>query len=283
MIKILQQFIVALLAYAFLGLLFVLPLEVASRFCGWVFALVGPLLPRSRRSLFNIAYAMPETTPAEQRRINKEAWRNFGCVMGEFLHSNTLIHSERITFEGLDYLKKNKKGGILVGAHLANWEIGSAGAQVLGYRVSAGVRSLNNPFLRGLLNSRLKNYAQIYEKGIDSVRGINQALKRGEYFALLADQKLREGMMLPFFGYDATTPVAHIKLAKKYKVPMFMVQVIRKPGCRFVIRISPFDLSGNNIATIGKRMNATMEKWIRENPEQWLWFHRRWPESKSVK
>jgi hypothetical protein len=26
------------------------------------------------------------------------------------------------------------------------------------------------------------------------------------------------------------------------------------------------------------RVNATLEEWIRDRPEQWLWVHRRWPD-----
>jgi KDO2-lipid IV(A) lauroyltransferase len=26
------------------------------------------------------------------------------------------------------------------------------------------------------------------------------------------------------------------------------------------------------------RVNATLEAWIRDRPEQWLWVHRRWPD-----
>jgi KDO2-lipid IV(A) lauroyltransferase len=26
-------------------------------------------------------------------------------------------------------------------------------------------------------------------------------------------------------------------------------------------------------------VNALLESWIRERPAQWLWLHRRWPES----
>jgi len=26
------------------------------------------------------------------------------------------------------------------------------------------------------------------------------------------------------------------------------------------------------------RVNATLEEWIRDRPEQWLWVHQRWPD-----
>jgi KDO2-lipid IV(A) lauroyltransferase len=31
-------------------------------------------------------------------------------------------------------------------------------------------------------------------------------------------------------------------------------------------------------AALMTRVNATLEEWIRDRPEQWLWVHRRWPD-----
>jgi KDO2-lipid IV(A) lauroyltransferase len=32
-----------------------------------------------------------------------------------------------------------------------------------------------------------------------------------------------------------------------------------------------------DVHTLTSAMNATLERWIREQPECWLWLHRRWP------
>ena len=36
------------------------------------------------------------------------------------------------------------------------------------------------------------------------------------------------------------------------------------------------DRRADTLATMTD-VNTTMERWIRERPEQWLWLHRRWP------
>ena len=35
-----------------------------------------------------------------------------------------------------------------------------------------------------------------------------------------------------------------------------------------------------DVVTVLTRMNAMLEDWIRQNPEQWFWVHRRWPRAK---
>ena len=104
---------------------------------------------------------------------------------------------------------------------------------------------------------------------------------------MLIDQKLREGEMLDFFGHKASTAVAHLRFVQKYDLPILMIRVIRTKGCHFRVVITKLDLSGfdkkdpDYTAKAGTYINSIIESWIREYPEQWLWPHRRWPESKG--
>ena len=59
-------------------------------------------------------------------------------------------------------------------------------------------------------------------------------------------------------------------------------RVIRRPGLRFhVTTTGPLDLPRNAEGEIDVRgatqmINTVIEGWVREEPAQWLWFHRRW-------
>ena len=276
--------------FILIGIIRLMPPAIASAVGGALVGQIGPLTPWHRRSLFNIGYAMPETSMAERQRIARAAWVNLGRVGGEFCHVRRIIASDRITIEGLEHLNANSRGGFMIGAHLGNWEIFSAPANRLDLKLSAVYRPTNNPIVTRLLYGRSSLYHRIYEKGPQGARAIASTITKGEYFAMLVDQKLREGMMLDFFGHKASTAIAHIRFALRSGVPIFMVQVIRTGGCRFHLRITPFDLpeghgrgkdDDETVALIGTRINAIIERWIRENPEQWLWPHRRWPASKG--
>ena len=281
----------AVLVYALAGMIRLVPAPAASALGAGLLGLAGPLTPWHRRTLFNIGYAMPELPEAERRRIARASWFNLGRVVGEFFHTGRLIRSGRVTIEGAEALEGNTRGGLLVGAHIGNWELLGAPAIRLGDQVSAVYRPANNPIVSRLLNKRGSVYARMYEKGRQGARGIASTVGGGGYFAMLVDQKLREGLMLPFFGHKASTAVAHIRIALKTGAPIFMVQVVRLEGCRFHIRVSEYDLpkasgrSGKGVdklaAETAAGINKVIEGWIRENPEQWLWPHRRWPASKG--
>jgi KDO2-lipid IV(A) lauroyltransferase len=62
------------------------------------------------------------------------------------------------------------------------------------------------------------------------------------------------------------------------------VRVLRLKGAHFrLVAETPLTLprSGNSAAdtlALMTTVNETVERWVREHPEQWLWVHRRWPD-----
>jgi Kdo2-lipid IVA lauroyltransferase/acyltransferase len=58
----------------------------------------------------------------------------------------------------------------------------------------------------------------------------------------------------------------------------------RTNGARFrMISEPPLTLRKTGDSDADRRalmveVNAIVERWVREHPEQWLWLHRRWPD-----
>ena len=278
----------ALVFYGLAGILMIMPVGVASLIGGVLMRLIAPLTPFHRRSLFNIGYAMPELSLAERKKIANGMWMHLGRVLGEYLHTKNLVMSNRITYEGLEHLEPLKeKGGFMITAHLGNWELVVAPALHVDLPVNVVFRRINNPLISKLLMRRVQVFDAVFQKGIEGARGMASTVKSGKTFVALVDQKLREGEMLDFFGHKASTAVAHIKLAEKFNTPIVTVQIIRTKACHFHIVIKPLDLSGldpkapDYVQQAGTHINGVLEGWIRENPEQWMWPHRRWPASKG--
>ena len=278
----------AVIFYGLAGILMIMPVGVASLLGGGLMRLIAPLTPFHRRSLFNIGYAMPELSSAERKKIANGMWMHLGRVLGEYLHTKNLVMSDRITYEGLEHLEPLKeKGGFMITAHLGNWELVVAPALHVDLPVNVVFRRINNPLISKLLMRRVQVFDAVFQKGIEGARGMASTVKSGKTFVALVDQKLREGEMLDFFGHKASTAVAHIKLAEKFNTPIVTVQIIRTKACHFHIVIKPLDLSGldpkapDYVQQAGTHINGVLEGWIRENPEQWMWPHRRWPASKG--
>ena len=207
------------------------PVRFASAFGGALFGTIGPISPWNRRVIFNIGYAMPETDSGQRRRIARQAWHNMGRVVGEFFHIEALMKSGYVSLEGGEHLDP-ERGGMLIGAHLGCWELIGGPALMQGYAASCVYRPTNNPLVNALLHKRNRVYTRVYEKGRDGARGITETIRRKEFFSMLVDQKLREGIMLDFFGHKASTAVAHVKAALRMDVPILMVQMVLAAATR---------------------------------------------------
>ena len=259
-----------------------LPLPVASFAMGGLVRLLGPVSPWQARARRNIERALPEMSPAERARTLRAMWWNLGRVLGEFPHVQRIMAKGRIEFRGLEHLRGLEGGGILIGAHIGNWEIGPFAAINQGHRVAAIYRPLNNPLLAGLLARREKSFGYLmFPKGREAAIGMIDALKMGRVMCLLVDQQFREGVCAEFFGMPAQTSASHVKLAIRRKAPLMFMRTRRLKGCRFRVEISPpLNLpksdDDKSVAGVVRAINAELETWIRQTPEQWMWPHRRW-------
>jgi KDO2-lipid IV(A) lauroyltransferase len=272
----------ALLSFGLFYFARLLPVTFASAVMGALLGVFAPLTPWHSRARRNLAYAMPTLDNAEIERILSAMWHNLGRVIGEYPHINAIVKKGRVEFIGLEHLENFDEGGFLIGAHIGNWEFGPFAALSTGKKVAAIYRPLNNPLLSSLLYRRQETYGgDIYRKGREAALGMVAALRKRQMMCLLVDQQLREGMVVPFFGHPARTSISHIKIAIKKQAPLFYMRTERLDGCRFRVTISPpvtlpKMADDATVLEMAITINAEIESWIRQTPEQWFWPHRRW-------
>ena len=108
-----------------------------------------------------------------------------------------------------------------------------------------------------------------------------RALKNNEDLALLVDQRDSSGPMIKFFGKQAYATDGFAHLALKYQTLLCPVYSVRQKNGNFKfiyekpIPYNEFkDLSVKSL--VEKIHSDYFEKWIKENPSQWLWVHQRW-------
>jgi Kdo2-lipid IVA lauroyltransferase/acyltransferase len=109
-------------------------------------------------------------------------------------------------------------------------------------------------------------------------------LRRGEHLTMLADQKMNDGVPVPFFGRIAMTSSALASLALRFDCDVLPACVERLGGARFRLTVFPrlpLRRSGDHradVAALMAEVNRRLEAWIRDRPEEWFWVHRRWPD-----
>jgi Kdo2-lipid IVA lauroyltransferase/acyltransferase len=189
-------------------------------------------------------------------------------------------------FEGLEHIESALAGGrrmILFSGHLANWEILPLAAGQYGIDGGLVHRTSNNPFVDRIILKCRGWPGEVIPKEAVGRRAVS-ALRRGAHLLILADQKLNEGIPVPFFGRPAMTAPALAVLALRFDCDVLPVRVERLGGARFRLTVEPplpLPDSGSradDVAALMRAVNATLERWIRERPDQWFWVHRRWPD-----
>jgi KDO2-lipid IV(A) lauroyltransferase len=145
-------------------------------------------------------------------------------------------------------------------------------------------RAPNNPHLAALIaRERGASAGSIIAKGAQGARETIRLLQAGQPIGLLLDQKMNDGIPVPFFGIEAMTPPAAALLALRYGVPLIPGRVERLGGARFRVTVGepiPVADTGDRHADARRIMGAVsaeIERWVRADPGQWLWLHRRWP------
>jgi len=279
----------AVLAYAVLGFFAALPVDWASGLGGFLARSVGPYLKVSNVARRNLARTFPEKSAAEIETIVTEVWDNLGRVAGEFPHIDWLMRNrvELIGRENLELLRDDGQPGLFVAAHLGNWELAATTAVMQGIPIILVYREANNPWVEKLYRRYRAHAApggQI-AKGPEGAREIMQALKSGGHVGMLVDQKMNDGITVPFLGREAMTAPAVGRFAVRFKCPVVPARVERLKGAHFRVTICPpldHTLCGDahqdtlNLMTV---INDQIGAWIRERPGQWLWLHKRWPEN----
>ncbi len=273
------------------GVFALLPVDAASALGGRIGRIFGPLLPVHRRATKSLSRALPGLSPDDVRRAIRGMWDNLGRTMGEYPHIARIARDPgagRVEVAGMEHLARLREkpaAAILFSGHFANWEVIGHSLKSLELPYAQVYRVPNNPFIaRMIYRIRKMDAEDVVPKGIAGARKAIAVLRAGRPLGALVDQKMNDGIPVPFFGRPAMTAPAVAQLGLRFGCPVVPVRLERLAGCRF--RLSFFaalDMpdSGNrehDVLAAMTRINGLLESWIRDRPDQWLWLHRRWPE-----
>lgn len=273
----------------FLG---VLPRPLA-RAAGILLArLVYLLHVRLRRvGLRNLELAFPDMKPAERRRILRGLFDNLGrqlaefCLFPRYTRANV---GQVVIYDGFENYERavaRGKGVIYLTAHFGGWELSSFVHSLNGYPMRILVRSLDNPYLDGLVDRYRTLYGNTAIRKQEFARGVLEAMRAGEAVGILMDQNMapQQGVFVDFFGIPACTASIVARVALRTDAAVVPTFAIWDPEIRrYKLHADPaLELvrTGDDEADILANTAAftkVIESYARRYPEQWLWVHRRW-------
>ncbi len=269
------------------------PPEVAAKFSRTV---AGPILytvlPRARRhGRANLDLAFGNAlTEADKKRILQQMFGHLAQNASEFVFYSSLGTPalQSIADEASQQVLREINGAgtpvIFVTAHLGNWELLGLSGGGCSLRLNTVARPLDNARLNRWIASRreLGPQRMCPTKGAPAI--LVKAIGRGEAVVLLADQNQRKhGVFVDFFGVPAATTGTPALLSLRTGAPVVAACLVRDGGpLRFracfapPIYPQPGEPREDEVRRITQSFTRTLETWISQYPDQWLWAHRRW-------
>ncbi len=221
----------------------------------------------------------------------RNVFRDFGKYLADFFTMTNRIDKkfikESVQISGIEYLNevlRKGKGGIILSAHLGNWEMGGSVLSLLGYPLSVVALSHKDGRVNTFFNSKREFFGTIVIQTNVALRRCLTHLKRNRLVAILGDRDFgHHGLTMDFLGRKAIIPSGAAFFALKTGAPIIPAFFLRTPKDNFYINfeepIYPPSLNGKTISDqeikdFIKKYLPLIEKRIRQNPSQWLVFRR---------
>lgn len=259
-----------------------------AKFWGLVFYYFIPV--RKKTAFINLSLCFPDKDKEWKMNVIKSCYQNVLMTLTEILCMPNIVEKgiDKI-FDEEDCLAfkkglEKKRGIILVSGHYSNWELSAiALSYFINNPISVIVKTQTNSFVDEKINEyRILTGNKMIHIGA-SLREIPKLIKNNGIVAFLIDQSAPEGYsyFVDFFGNQVSSFSGAAKYALKYGSELVFGYIIRKENLKF--KLVSFKVETDNFkgdpneaaAELTQRIQAAMENIIRENPGQWLWFHRR--------
>ena len=264
-----------------------LSIGTATALSAFIWRNIAPRLSRHRRAMSNLNIAFPELSLLERQSIALDMWDNLGRTSVESFRLGSIADDAsavtlNFTEDALDVMK-GPTPAIFVSLHSGNWEVTALAAEKFDRPLIGVYKKILNPLVDSAV-TRVRS--RFYKGGLvsrapDTVRRITRAIKQGYSVALMADLRDSHGDFVPFFGIPSRSTNFPALLARLHHLPVIAVRATRTSPGHFRIDGERLDLAETadrkaDILENTARLQALLERWIRENPALWMWGHRRW-------
>lgn len=271
----------AFLVFLLYAIFYVLPIDIASAFGGWIARKIGILTSANNTAYKNLTLVFPDKTDSDKNQIIVQMWDNLGRMIGELPHWHRIDRDE--FYKRVTVIRKFKNppssGALFISAHFGNFELASKISKEENLDLHLVYRPANNPYVNFLINyGRLKNNVKLFAKGMIGVKQIFSALQNGKIIGMLVDQKTNDGIDSSFMGHLAKTTSLPAKLAIKYKTPILIAQIKRTSGAHYKVILNDFKYAedSDNPESLTQKINDELGDIITKEPQQWFWIHKRW-------
>lgn len=254
----------------------------------YVFYFIIPI--RKKVAIKNLRMAFPDYSEKKIRKITIETYKSFSITLIETLYiphisKEEMINSLKcINLDLIDRKIKEKKGTIILSAHFGNWEyLASSLALQLDVPLNMLIKVQRNPYVTEFMNKVRTKWSNVVIPLGTAVRQIFKALNENQIVIMAADQRGNvEGIRVKFLGMMSAVYSGPAVFALKTGVSIVIAISVRQPDYSYKVEFTELSVNDlpedydSKVEEISKKYLNSLEKLIKQYPEQWLWMHKRW-------
>ncbi len=280
----LAHFLSFLPIYLFLKLAGLLPFRWRVAGGGFLISGIVRWVPTARRRVMNnLDLIWPDMPREEKLLLCAGVGRQMGRTITEILFGADFQqhHLElRARGPGLQAIldaQAEGKPALMVSGHFGQWEsVRIFLRKEYGIHVGGIYRVNSNPYYDPYFLRGLEATGPMVAKSNEGYRKLLKMLKKGQVFAILADQLFHNGKRLPFLGQDSLTTTSPAELALRYNAPLVPAYGIRRDDEGYFDMVLEEPIPHSDPETMMRAFNDSASRMIEQYPDQWLWLHQRW-------
>ncbi len=230
-------------------------------------------------------------------KSQKYTFKNFYALGVSILDKITMLSGTKTNFsfdfDGEEYfhqLAKEGNGGIIVGAHIGNWEIAGHLMKRIDIKVNIVMKLNENEAIKEVIEKAVHlkqmNIINISDD-FSYIIEIKKALDNNEFVILHGDRFVDENNIaeLEFMGKKANFPMGPFLLAIKFRKPITFAFAMKESKKHYHFyatkpiyntkRVSPKEVDTKTIELMNNYTKA-LEPILKKYPEQWFNYYKFW-------
>ena len=240
---------------------------------------------RKKQARKNIKNAFPNLKHNQAEKILKNTYLNFCHNFVELVSFPGSYKNIQIVVKGEEILQsflKQKKGIVFITGHFGSWEIlGQWVARNVPLFVGVAQKQKNRGAHNFFINQRELAGTKHIIRG-NSIKLMYEVLSNNGLLGLVSDQDAKKkGIFVDFFGTPASTPKGAALFHINTKAPLLLGVCFKENFQKYHIHFKAINTKNKNLEEITQEYTSQLEFYIKQYPDQYFWFHRRWKTKKT--
>ena len=198
-----------------------------------------------------------------------------------------LEHKFTFDFDGQELLFKlleEQQGGVLISAHIGNFEIAEPFFRKIDLKLQISTittdmeRSVIKEYLEGITERKSLNQYIYVKPDMSHIFEINDVIAHKNIVCFTGDRYFEGGRSLKgrLLGAEATFPAGPFVIASRLKVPVVFVYVMKEKGLHYHLYARVAEVKKVDAESLLEAYTDSMEQMLRKYPLQWFNYLNFW-------